>query len=227
MKLRSLASRRLRRRESGIFLALMGLMFLISLYRPEFAAGGHLYLVSRQIAYAIPYAKEPATCLDLANDGRMFTDKGVPICRGGLAMQRHQKDKQGRQVYICPVKRGTHVNGKYTYVAHVEDCPLKCLCEPNSSTGPIVHVHKDIDPRIHPQIPRDSEQYRRLLASRTCTERSNSAKKEAYRMSYTNTRVMSYAYIKLALISLLEHSRVWAAELLEQVPKHLAITLFM
>jgi ribose transport system permease protein len=42
--------RLLRRRESGIFLALIGLMALITVIEPNFATANNLYLVSRQIA---------------------------------------------------------------------------------------------------------------------------------------------------------------------------------
>lgn len=41
----------LRRREAGIFLALMALVGLISIAEPQFLAGKNLYLVSRQVAY--------------------------------------------------------------------------------------------------------------------------------------------------------------------------------
>ena len=43
--------RLLRRRESGIFLAFLALMLLITLRERNFASSGNLYLVSRQIAY--------------------------------------------------------------------------------------------------------------------------------------------------------------------------------
>ena len=39
------------RRESGIFVALVGLMVLISVLQPQFATGDNLYRVSRQVAY--------------------------------------------------------------------------------------------------------------------------------------------------------------------------------
>lgn len=51
MRLRYGASVFLRRRESGIFLALLGLVVLITSFQPEFATRSNLYLVSRQIAY--------------------------------------------------------------------------------------------------------------------------------------------------------------------------------
>jgi len=41
----------LRRRESGIFLALLALAFCITFFQPEFATAGNLFLVSRQIAF--------------------------------------------------------------------------------------------------------------------------------------------------------------------------------
>src|SRR5580765_389792 len=47
----NLALRLLRRRESGIFLAFLALMLLITLRERNFASSGNLYLVSRQIAY--------------------------------------------------------------------------------------------------------------------------------------------------------------------------------
>ena len=43
-------NRLLRRRESGIFLALVGLMAFITFFQPNFARANNLYLVSRQIA---------------------------------------------------------------------------------------------------------------------------------------------------------------------------------
>src|SRR5690349_9564810 len=47
----NLLLRLLRRRESGIFLALLALMLLITLRERNFATSGNFYLVSRQIAY--------------------------------------------------------------------------------------------------------------------------------------------------------------------------------
>ena len=41
----------LRRRESGIFLALLALACLITFYQPKFASASNLFLVSRQIAF--------------------------------------------------------------------------------------------------------------------------------------------------------------------------------
>ncbi|HUK83783.1 MAG TPA: ABC transporter permease [Verrucomicrobiae bacterium] len=47
----NLSRRLLRRREAGIFLALIGLMVLIAAYRREFVSPTNLYIVSRQVAF--------------------------------------------------------------------------------------------------------------------------------------------------------------------------------
>src|SRR5438477_8048639 len=47
----NLLLRLLRRRESGIFLALLALMLLITVRERNFATSGNFYLVGRQIAY--------------------------------------------------------------------------------------------------------------------------------------------------------------------------------
>jgi hypothetical protein len=170
------------------------------------------YLCDHKIRYAIPYAHPPAKCVALGEAGQLFTHNGVPVCPGGLPMRLHGHDRQGRLLYNCPVKRPSHREGKSVYLTYDQQCPLEQLCEPHSSLGPFVHVSPAEDPRIHPAIPRDSKEFKVLLASRTCCERSNSAKKYAYQMKITKTRVMPYAFIRLALISLIEHSKAWLAE---------------
>ncbi|MHB8523450.1 MAG: ABC transporter permease [Limisphaerales bacterium] len=47
----NLLVRLLRQRESGIFLALVGLIVLITVFQPDFATRTNIYLVSRQVAY--------------------------------------------------------------------------------------------------------------------------------------------------------------------------------
>jgi hypothetical protein len=169
------------------------------------------YLVDKKVQYAIPYAKQPSECVALGK-GLMVNTKGTPLCPAGMPMRYHTRDKNDGHVYACPIKRPTHQDGKYTYVCHREKCPREALCEPTSLLGPLVHVPSDLNPRIHPAIPRESQEYKTLLASRTTCERSNSAKKYAYLMGITNTRVMPYAFIRLILISIIEHVRAWFAD---------------
>jgi hypothetical protein len=173
----------------------------------------YLYLTDKKIEYAIPYSKEPSHCVALGNEGLMANAKGTPLCPAGLPMRYHTKDKHGGHVYACPVKRPTRKGGKYIYRCHRHECPREALCEPNSLLGPLIRVPSTLNPRIHPAIPRQSQQYKTLLASRTTCERSNSAKKHTFLMKITRTRVMPYSFIRLTLISIIEHVRAWFAEL--------------
>ena len=136
----------------------------------------------------------------------------------------HGTDRQGRHLYHCPIRRTTHRDGKTVIIDHLDECPLKALCEPDSALGPYVHISPHDDPRIHPNIPRESKEYDELRNIRSCCERSNSIKKDYYKGEKLNTRVMPYAFVRLTLISILEHSRVWAMELLAPLRKAKRLT---
>lgn len=64
------------------------------------------YLVGKKILYAIPYANQPAKCLDI--QGKMVTNQGVPLCPGGLPMRRTTRNRYGENIYACPVKCPTN-----------------------------------------------------------------------------------------------------------------------
>lgn len=172
------------------------------------------YLVHCQIGYAIPYKQEPARCVLLGHNDIPCSADGIPLCPGGKAMLYHMTDRQGRHMYHCPIKRNTHRNHQEVIVTHLDECPLHALCEPDSKLGPSIYVAPHENPRLHPRIPRESKEYKELRNMRGCCERSNSIKKEYYGADDLNTRVMSYAFIRLTLISILEHSRVRAMQLL-------------
>jgi len=174
------------------------------------------YLNHKKILYAIPYATKPGKCITLGDDNQLFNDKGQPICKAGLAMLKSTLDKQGRRIYHCPIKRTARRNKKVIRVCHRKECPLEHLCEPDSKMGPLVHVAKNIDLRINPEISRDSKRYKELANMRTCCERSNSAKKYGYNLKHARMRVMPYAYCRLAFASILEHSRIWVTQKLEK-----------
>ena len=175
----------------------------------------YLYLVHKKIKYVIPYATQPKS--PVVKGELLLDDKGVPLCEGGLAMRRLGKNRQNREVFGCPVKRLARKDGGFHVVVHREECPLAALCQPDTKHGPIVSVPHDIDPRIHPEIRRGSKEYKQLSRMRSCTERSNAFKKNVCGMNRRTTRSMSYAYIRLALISILEHSRVWARKTFENI----------
>lgn len=107
----------------------------------------------------------------LEEDGVTYNTEGVPLCAGSLAMRHNDYNKRtGKHSYHCPIKRPTHVGGKYAINVHLEECPFGVLCD-ESKMGPFVRVAAADDPRRHPPLPRTSAKFERLFDERTATER--------------------------------------------------------
>lgn len=167
------------------------------------AMGIYKYFQNKKISVAIPL--NPRTSCPYKQHYN-FSSSGAPICKGGLAM-RHQSynKKRMRHIYNCPVKRPTHRDGKYFFVAHEKECPLGCLCSPDTKLGPVVHVSSKDNPRLFPSIPRASERYKELLRLRSGTERSNSYKKTAYHFDRAQIKSREQRLIRLYFIAIVQH----------------------
>lgn len=174
------------------------------------------YLRYKKIDYAIPLRKKLSNCMELC-PGVLCNQDGCPLCPAGAVMVKTSTDKNGRHVYQCPAKRCTHEDGKMIRKFRADWCPRGVDCMPESKIGPLVRISCDTDPRIHPNIPRDSKHYKDLYDKRSGCERSNSMKKYTYQLSIMRVRTMSYSYIRLLFASILEHSRVWVHE----IPPHI------
>ena len=114
--------------------------------------------------------------------------------------------------YNCPVKRPTHKDGKHCWAAHTEECPFGALCQPETKMGPIVYVRTMDDPRLYPPLPRESEKFNRLMKLRSGCERSNSQKKETYRLKERTCRSSVHFIVRLYLVSIIEHAKAWLAQ---------------
>ena len=186
----------------------------------------YIVLLKGKILYAIPYAHKPSACNVFAGKNKttdplspfyqkeiLLNEQGIPLCPGGKPMRYMNTHRCGHHVYACPAKRPTNCGGKRgVRKIHLDDCPNATLCEPESQWGPYLSIKPEDDPRIHPAIPRDSQEYKNLLAARSGCERSNSRKKIHYNLKYTHGRVMSYRFTQAVLISLLEHSSAWVKD---------------
>lgn len=180
------------------------------------AIGVYNYFDAQNIFVAIP----------LNNRGKSEVPKkhlspnGIPLCPGGLEMRFFARDKKRRrQLFNCPVKRNTHRKGKYLYVSHVDECPLGRLCQENTSLGPVAFVAEKENLRLFPVIRRNSAEFKRLMNLRTGVERSNSVKKVAYKLAENRTRRASITFIRLYIISILEHAKAWELEDLKNQAK--------
>jgi hypothetical protein len=148
------------------------------------ALGIYQYLMKHQIKPIIALNERSGTHPSPNGTAEKVDTNGTPICPGGKLMRRHYYDKKKHRIYYnCPVKRPTHQNGEHCWAAHVSECPNSVLCQLYTKMGPIVYVRTEDDPRLYPPIRRDSEKFAFLFKKRSCCERSNSQKKETYRLS--------------------------------------------
>lgn len=135
-----------------------------------------------------------------------LSPRGVPACQAGVEMAPWGSAGEHKKVFICPVKAGT-----------LERCPLAppeqpdWVCRPDQKWGPSVAVNAALNPRLCPPTPRNSAQYQELMNLRSGCERSNSVKKETFKLEAARHRRASFWLIRLHLIAVLQHARVWVA----------------
>jgi hypothetical protein len=135
---------------------------------------------------------------------RLDTD-GTPLCPAGAKMRHHSYDKKKQtHIYNCPAKRNTHRDGKCLYVTHLEECPRKQDCAPDSPIGPLVYIKSDADPRLYPPILRESKRFKELMKQRTATERCNYLN-DTYHLD-KSCRNADYGLVRLNLVNIIEHA---------------------
>jgi hypothetical protein len=70
--------------------------------------------------------------------------------------------------------------------------------------GPLVYIKPDLDPRLYPPIPRDSERFKKLLKERTATERCNYVN-DTCNLN-RSCRNASYGLIRLTFANIAAHA---------------------
>jgi hypothetical protein len=165
------------------------------------------YLNEKNIIPVIPLSENSKKAFPhLLEDKEIKVDTdGVPLCPGSVRMRHHVYNKKKQtHVYTCPVKQPTRKDGKYCYITHLEDCPNKKDCLPESPIGPLVYIKSSTDPRFYPPIPRDSKQYKELANQRSAAERYNSVV-DSYKIDY-KCRNAAYGLIRLTLVNISIHA---------------------
>jgi len=152
-----------------------------------------------------------------ASSIRLDTD-GTPLCPAGAKMRHHSYDKKKQtHIYNCPAKRNTHRDGQCIYVTHVEECPRKQDCAPDSPIGPLVYIKSDTDPRLYPPILRESKRFKDLMKQRTATERCNYLN-DTYHLD-KSCRNADYGLIRLNLVNIIEHAVIRYLETVKRFPE--------
>ena len=175
------------------------------------ALGNYEFLLAKQIRPVIALNPRSGVHPQPTGTAERVNAEGVPLCPAGVEMRRHTQTAH-RIIYNCPVKRPTHHGGKHCWQAHVEECPLKVLCAPESKMGPLVFVRADSDPRFYPEIARDSKQFREIMHLRSGCERSNSTKKIVHHLGHRPCRSATHFLVRLYLVSIVEHAKAWLSD---------------
>lgn len=167
------------------------------------------YFQEKGVVPVIPLSENTKKAFPHVLDDRgvkLDTD-GVPLCPEGARMRHHQYNQYRKlHIYTCPAKRNTHRDGKSIYVFRPDQCPKSKDCAHDSSIGPIVNIHSDIDPRLYPPIPRDSKRFKELMNQRSATERCNYLN-DTYRLE-RSCRNAGYGLIRLTIANIVEHAVV-------------------
>lgn len=178
------------------------------------------YFDQKQVVPVIPLAENSKKTYPhlLDEQGVKLDADGVPLCPQGMRMRHHQYlTRRHVHVYACPAKRNTHRDGKSVYVMHLEDCPQKHDCAPESSLAPLLYIKSHLDLRLYPPIPRDSERFKQIYKERSATERCNYIN-DTYKLD-RSCRNASYGLIRLTLANIVEHAVVRHLEAVKRSSK--------
>lgn len=153
----------------------------------------------------IPLA-QPAPALHPRRPELSLSARGVPLCQAGVEMAPNGTAGAGKSMFICPVKAGK-----------IAQCPLAptedpdWLCQPETKWGPTVKLNANDNPRLFPEVARNSPSYKRLYALRSGTERSNAMKKGRFRLHRCRHVRASLWQIRLTFIAILQHAKAWVS----------------
>ena len=163
------------------------------------------YLLDRGATPIIPL-KEKAPAKHPVRPTVTLSPRGIPTCEAHVELSPWGSSGPRSKVFVCPVK------------AHkLKACPLappdqpNWVCRPDAKLAPVVNLHVDDNPRLCPPVPRNHPNFQKLMDLRSGCERSNSAKKECFKLEAARHRRSSFWLIRLHLIALLQHAKAWVA----------------
>jgi hypothetical protein len=177
------------------------------------AIGIYEYVMEDDITPIIALNPRSGTYPPPTGNADKVNENGIPICPAGKLMRRNGFHKARHRIYYaCPVKRPSQRNGERIWLTHIDECPNNVLCQSGTKMGPVVYVKTEDDPRLYPPIRRGSPKFKKLMNLRSGCERSNSMKKENYRLGDRPCRSSVHFLIRLYLVSIIEHAKAWLGE---------------
>lgn len=170
----------------------------------------HRFHRSWGVRPVIPLAR-PAPATHPSRGEVSLSERGVPMCAANIEMAPWGSAGHGdarRRLFLCPVGAG-----RLSACPNAPEDDPTWSCRRDLKRGPSVTVSPRDDPRLFPEIPRNSTQYRTLYKLRSGTERSNNLKKGVYALPGCRHRRASFWLIRLHLAGLLQHAKAWVADL--------------
>lgn len=140
-----------------------------------------------------------------------LSKRGIPLCEAGVEMAAWGTAGPARPSFVCPVKAGKR--------AH---CPLAPAdepawrCDPTTRLGPAVSIKTSDNPRLFPEIARNSATFEKMYSLRSGCERGNAAKKEVYGLLDCGHRRKSLWLCQVSFRSLLQHARAWLTDTIRE-----------
>lgn len=121
-----------------------------------------------------------------------------PLCRAGLRMCSWGYDKnKDAQKFRCPLACN-----------RVKECPCSPECR-KSSYGRTVYIKNSSDLRLHPRIPRDSEEYKTIYSERSACERMNDRVLNNYHLQDLKIRGDDHFSFWTMIIGICIHLDAW------------------
>lgn len=135
---------------------------------------------------------------NLETDSDMqISPRGIPICPLGKEMNPYGFDhSQQRHKWICPLMKGRTTNL----------CPKPCS---TAKYGRTFHTCSKDNPRLFPNTPRGSEQWKLIYKRRTTVERSNKREKIDYKLESGRHRSTKMWYMRIYGIMMCQHMDAW------------------
>lgn len=168
------------------------------------------YYDVKGIKTAIPLDDEEKA--HIQKDNISFDADGTPFCKAGLCMRHHCYSKtKDVHYYNCPVKRPSHFDGKHIIKAHIEECPLNALCQPDSKMGPVIAINRSVNLKFYPEISRDSGKFKKAQDKLHQAERTHDSFKNDYKLEDKGRghRKAYYYLIRYYASAIVNHAKAW------------------
>lgn len=134
----------------------------------------------------------------------LISPDGIPICPAKKKMKHYGFDhSQKRHKWRCPMMKQRTINA----------CKNPCS---TAKYGRTFHTCSTDNPRLFPQTPRDSKQWKLIYKRRTSSERTNKRQKIDYKLESGRHRSTKMWYIRIYGIMMCQHIDAWYAHRKEE-----------